>query len=199
MKEKIAVILLLMNICMYAQINGKRFELSFSGAFGEAKSSYESTSNTYSYTSEGEFHYYLFSSIRFGYLLNPNFEVEPELQILLLESIDPSYSINANLVYNIDIDSSRVKPFLLIGYGIGNTVPIYGSLINIDAYEGNKLSVNQFNAGLGMKIFVTNNIAIRTEYRFQQYSYKKDYSNIKTTSKYTYYFHQLLFGVSFLL
>ncbi len=51
MKVKIIAILLLMNICMYAQINGKRLELSFSGAFGEAKSSYESTSSTYSYTS----------------------------------------------------------------------------------------------------------------------------------------------------
>lgn len=199
MKLKIAVILLLMNICAHAQINGKRVELSFSGAFGEAKLSYESTSPTYSYTSDGKFHYYLFSNIRFGYLLNANFEVEPEIQVLLLENVDPSYSINANLVYNIGIDSSRIKPFLLIGYGIGNAVPFYGSLFNIESYEGNKLSVNQFNAGLGMKIFITNNIAIRNEYRFQKYSYTKDYSNIRTTSKYTYYFHQLLFGVSFLL
>ena len=188
-----------MNICLYAQINGKRFELSFSGAFGEAKSSYESTSNTYSYTSEGEFHFYLFSNIRFGYLLNNNFEIEPEVQILLLKGFDPSYSINANMVYNIDIDSSIIKPFLLVGYGIGNTVPIYGSLFSIIDCEGNNFSVHQFNAGFGMKIFVTNSIAIRTEYRFQQYSYKKEYSNIKTTSNYTYYFHQLLFGFSFFL
>ncbi len=199
MRVKIGVILLLLNICVYSQINGNRFELSFSGTFGEVKASSESTSSTYGYTSEGEFNFYFFSNIRFGYLLNTNFEIEPEIQILLLKHIDPSYSINANMVYNIDNDSSKIKPFLLLGYGIGNAVPAYGSLFSFADYIGNNFSVHQFNAGLGMKIFVTNNIAIRSEYRFQQYSYKKEYSNVNTTTSYTYYFHQLLFGVSYFL
>ena len=199
MKFKILVILLSLNISVLAQINGNRIELSASGTFGLVNSSYESSSPNYNYTSEGKFNYYILSNIRFGYFLNTHFEIEPEIQLLFLENIDPTYSINGNITYNFDIDSSKLKPFLLVGYGIGNAVPIFVSLIPQDLVENNSLTVHQINIGFGLKVFVTDDIAIRTEYRFRQYKYDKNYLNISTVEKYTRTFHNILFGISFFL
>jgi opacity protein-like surface antigen len=198
MKKLIFLLLVLLNFNSFAQINGKNKELSFSGSFGAVKSSYDYKSTNYNYSSESDLNFYFLSNLRFGYFLNNHFEIEPELQLLVLQSVDPFYSLNANIAYNIQVDSSRIKPFILIGYGIGNSVPFYGSLVNFDSIE-RELSVKQLNFGFGIKIFVSDNLAIRTEYRFQQYMYKRDYSNVNAISDYTYSFHNILFGLSFFL
>ena len=196
MKKLAVLFLLFLNFNSFAQMNGKNKELSFSGSFGALKSSYEHKSPNYSYSSEGDLNFYFLSNIRFGYFLNDHFEVEPEFQFLILERVDPFYSVNANIAYNIHVDSSNIKPFILIGYGLGNTLPLYGSLFYLDSFE-REMSVRQFNFGFGLKIFVSNNLAIRTEYRFQQYKYKRDYSNLNAISDYTYSLHNILFGLSY--
>jgi len=66
-------------------------------------------------------------------------------------------------------------------------------------FENKEQSVHQINFGFGLKIFVTDNIAIRTEYRFRQYKYDENYTNINTVLKNTYTFHNILFGISFFL
>lgn len=199
MKNVIVMFLLLFNISVLAQTNDSKCELSTSGTLGFISVSHESTSPTYHYSSDGEFHYYILTNFRFGYFLSANFEIEPEVQLLFLEDVDPTYSLNANIAYNFEIDSSNLTPFILAGYGIGNSVPIYGTLLPQEIYGTSDLAVNQINIGAGLKIFVSENIAIRTEYRFQQYKYEKDYSNIDTVAKYTYSLHNLLFGISIFL
>jgi len=199
MKSKIIVIfVLVVNIFANAQTNNKKYELSFSGTIGAFKSSLE-TSEAFSYTSESELMYYLISNIRFGYYLNRNFEIEPELQFALYEGADPSYSVNANILYNFDIDSSKIKPFLLVGYGLGNSVPFFNTLLGP---RENSPSVNQLNAGLGTKIILDNSIAIRIEYRFQLYKSEEELSNNfnpPLIHNYSYYMHNILFGISLLL
>jgi opacity protein-like surface antigen len=197
MKSKIAMaFLLFLNICANAQINGRNYEMSFSGSFQEIKATLESSDGKYSYSSEGDFSYYINLDFRFGYLFYKGLEIEPELQYSLFEKLKTSYVINANLLYHINTDSSKLKPFLLIGYGLGKSFPFPGSYLS---FEDEPRPTNLFNAGFGLKIFITKNVAVRTEYRFQQYKYTKEYSNIHTTAKYNYYVHNLLFGFSFFL
>lgn len=180
-----------------AQTNSNNFELSVSGSFGALKSTLESKSNTYSYTSEGSLSYYAIANCRLGYFLNKNFSIEPELQLFILESIEPGYFVNANALYHFESDSSKVIPFLLGGYGIGNRIPMFSTIVYSPTIK--PVSINQFNFGTGLKIFLSEDFAIRTEYRFQLLKFTEESKGAiySYQHKYTYYMHNVFVGVSY--
>lgn len=198
MRLKAIVLFILMYATdVSAQTSNNNFELSVSGSFGAFKTILDSKNGNYSYTSEGSLSYYAIANCRLGYYLNKNFSIEPELQLFILESIDPGYFINANALYHFDSDSSKVIPFLLGGYGIGNRVPMFTTIVYSPSIK--PFTANQFNFGGGLKIFLSEDYAIRTEYRSQLLKYTEEtkgtfYSYVH---KYTYYMHNVFVGVSY--
>jgi opacity protein-like surface antigen len=103
--------------------------------------------------------------------------------------------LNGNISYNF-ISKGKTVPFLLAGYGLANTVPLFNiPLIRTD------FTVGVLNLGFGIKSFLKDDIAIRVEYRFQKFSGQKE----TTDSYYSYSqkvdtrIHTVQFGISILL
>ena len=197
MKKSLFLVLLLSVVTTsYAQIKDGKLEISASGAFG----SYSSTniSNTHSYDSEGIT--YLNTSFKLGYHITSGFEIEPELYSLFMEKAKPSFVISANILYNHNIADTKLYPFFLIGYGLGNSYPLL-VIPNTYIRNSNKFNVGCFNAGLGLKYFINDYVGLRIEYRYQRYSHSYDdqyYYNTQN-GEYKINVHSVLFGFSILL
>lgn len=186
-------LVLLVTTC-YAQIQDGKFEISASGTAGSY--SYTSKTNNRSYDSDAIT--YLNTSIKLGYYITGGLEIEPELYTLFMEKSKPSFVINGNVLYNFNIPETKLNPFLLLGYGLGNAYPL---IVFQNAYirSSDKFDVGCFNTGLGLKYFFNDNVGIRVEYRYQKFSYND--SNLFTTSdtEYNINTHSVLFGFSILL
>jgi hypothetical protein len=195
-KTLFLVSFLLLATTTFAQIQNGKVEVSASGSFG----SYSTTnkSNNYSYDSDGIT--YLNTSFRLGYHISSGFEIEPELYSLFMEKAQPSFVISANILYNHNIADTKLYPFLLIGYGLGNSYPL---LVIPNAYirNSNKFNVGCINVGLGLKYFLNDYVGLRVEYRYQRYSHSYDdqyYYNTQN-GEYKINSHSVLFGFSILL
>jgi opacity protein-like surface antigen len=151
---KVLIFSTLITTFLIAQPNKQKYvELSFSG-------SYQDYSGEQSTGSTGAL---LFSS-RLGFFVKEGFELEPEVLFMLSSGADPTYVLNGNVSYNFF--SRRASTlFILIGYGIANTVPFF----NVPFGRTN-FSVGVVNIGAGIKAFLSDDIALRIEYRYQRYS-----------------------------
>lgn len=129
---------------------------------------------------------------RIGFYVYKGLQIEPEA-IVLLGSADPAYMVSGNLVYNF-WGNLKAVPFLLAGYGVANTIPIY----NVPIYAMGSV-VGVLNLGFGIKSFISDNIALRGEYRFQRFSGQQktysyyDYSTY--SEKLTARIHSFQFGI----
>ncbi len=173
------------------QINqANRWELSGSAAFG-----------TMSQTSGGTKTqpFYIQLAFRTGYYFTQEFEIEPEIYTnYIFDAEDYDLALSANLLYNFNITESTLSPFILAGYGIGTTLRELEEIQ--DNYKSDEVG-GILNLGLGLKIFINNKIAIRTEYRFQQLfnSYESNYYFGNYTQDIGYQSHKFMFGVSVFL
>ncbi len=104
---------------------------------------------------------------RFGYFLSKNIEIEPEVAIGKFEDADVGYVLSCNLNYNLTAGGKTV-PFFLAG--------------GEDTYM-------LLNAGLGVKVFLSETAAFRAEYRFQHIFAEDGYIT----------YHYGLIGFSFFL
>ena len=134
--------------------NGKNVEMSISG-------SYQSYSNGGSSQSTSAF----LLSPRVGVFVFEGLELEPEITALFPSSSEPVYCLNGNVSYNFKIGMGNGVPFLLVGYGIANTVPVF----NLPTFKSD-FSFGVLNLGAGIKAFLSNDIAIRVEYRYQNFT-----------------------------
>jgi len=135
-------------------------------------------------------------SPRVGFFLHDGLEIEPELVFFVPDESDVPYMVNGNVAYNF-LSSSKAYPFLLVGYGIANTVPFFG--IPFSRYD---FTVGVLNIGGGMKALLSERVAIRVEYRFQKFSGEgpqQGYYPYVYTSKADYQLHTFQFGFSVLL
>lgn len=170
-----------------AQTQQGSWELSFSGNLGVMSASAETATPTGTISSSTESRGYIALAARPGLYLTEGLVIEPELFWTAIKNEPPAFSLSANFAYNFTIPNSRVRPFLLVGYGIGNGIPSFERLI---FRSSNKLDIPVLNAGAGLKLFVTERIALRTEYRFQRYN-ASQYS-----TKYVSNYHNVFFGFS---
>jgi hypothetical protein len=137
---------------LYAQPRDEKpTELSFSGCY-----------QAYNDSRYNDNYGALLMSGRIGICLNPEFEFEPEFSCLISRG-DPAYIINGNVCYNI-VQAKPNIPFLLAGYGVSTSVPVFNDPL---ASLGRKMSV--LNLGGGMKFYVSQDVAIRLEYRYQHF------------------------------
>jgi len=178
-----------------AQTQQGAWEFSVSGSFASLSSKTESSGYGGSHTHESDAENYFSLLLRPGFFIIEGLEIEPEIYWGAASGVPPSFSVSGNLSYNLTIPGSRVTPFALAGYGIGNGVPILETLVSRSSDEFN---IGVLNLGGGLKIFVTKQVAFRAEYRFQQYSQEttSGSGSFTTTTNRTYTFHNAFLGVS---
>jgi opacity protein-like surface antigen len=197
MKVKILIMVMFVfldSIFLYAQTKKDAWELSLSGYIGTIKTSFEWDSPYGSEKSEGEAESYVIMAFRPGYYITEEVVIEPEFIWTAQEEIKPGFAISANLAYNYNIPNSPSTIFALIGYGLANGITISQRLLGRPSDE---LDISVFNIGAGVKIFISEPIAFRVEYRYQSFSHEDSSGNF--TSETTTTFNTILMGFSVFL
>ena len=168
----------------YAQPQPGKVELSLSASFQNfgSEDGGESSSN-------------FLIAPRVGFFPYEGLEIEPEVVLLVGEG-DALYMLNGNIAYNF-LTAGKTVPFLLVGYGIANTVPIFNLPITDVGF-----SVGVLNVGAGTKIFIAENVAVRTEYRYQRFSGAQEsvfFGTFQFKREVTVRIHSVQVGLSVLL
>ncbi len=163
---------------------GKNKELSISGGYH----------NYSSESSSGSSSAFLISP-RLGFFVVEGLELEPEI-LFMVGSGDMVYKVNGNISYNF-INEGKGIPFVLAGYGLANTVPFFNvPLVRTD------FGVSVLNLGGGVKAFLSEDVAIRFEYRYQKFTGEGEEVNLgyfSYSQKVDARIHIVQFGLSVLL
>ena len=177
------VVLLSCNSLIAQPGEGRSKELSLSGC-------YQNYSTDESSQSRAAF----LISPRLGFFVFQGFEIEPELVAMLPSSSDIVYMLNGNISYNF-IGKGKGVPFVLLGYGIANTVPLF----NVPTWK-TYIGVGVLNVGGGVKAFLREDIAIRFEYRYQRFTGEGRRQGLSYyTQRLDTRIHTVQFGLSVLL
>jgi len=196
----ILAVLSILLVCgpLHSQTQQGAWELSLSGNLGSTSSSAEMNGSFGSFKSEQEARGYVSLALRPGYYLIDGLVVEPEILWTAVEKELPSLCLSGNLAYNFRIPQSQITPFVLVGYGTGNAIPLFQRLF---FRASDKLDINVLNVGAGVKFFVAKRIALRTEYRYQRYSQEstRTYGALSSTTKTINNFHNVFLGFSVFL
>lgn len=199
MKNILAVVCLVF-VCepLYSQTQQGAWELSLSGNFGSVSGSSETSGSFGTSKSESEAEGYLSLALRPGFYIIDGLAVEPEILWSAFEGVPPSFSLTGNLSYNFRIPESHVTPFVLAGYGTGNAIPFFQRLL---FRSSDKLDIGVLNIGGGVKLFLADRVALRTEYRYQRYSQERTFGSgsFSSTTKTIQNFHNVFFGFSLFL
>lgn len=187
----VAIIIALSAPVLFAQPReGRTRELSLSGSF----QSYSTETSSYYESGSGTASAFLVSP-RLGFFVFEGLELEPEILFLFSSGDDPVYVLNGNVSYNFLSEGNGV-PFLLIGYGLANTVPFFNVPLTRSDF-----TIGVLNAGGGVKVFLKEDIAFRIEYRYQLFSGKgkTTYYDFSSTRVVNTRIHSVQFGLSILL
>lgn len=135
-------------------------------------------------------------AFRPGYYIVNGLAIEPEFQWYALARQSPRFPLSGNLSYNLFFPNSRVIPFLLAGYGVSNSGPVLVPGVRFKVSD--EMNVHVLNLGAGAKLFVGENVAFRSEYRFQRFSHTQEFSfpQLSSTTNTVYQYHNLLVGIS---
>jgi Outer membrane protein beta-barrel domain len=180
------VIMVLAASALFAQPReGKNKELSLSGCY-----------QNYSSGSGSETSGAFLLSPRLGFYVVKGLELEPEILLMFSSGTDPIYMFNGNVCYNF-ISQGKGVPFILIGYGISNTVPFF----NVP-FTRTSFSIGVFNLGAGVKAYMNEDVALRLEYRYQRFSSRgttTTYGDYSYSQEVNTRIHTIQFGLSVLL
>jgi hypothetical protein len=147
------IIISLMSASLFAQPReGKTRELSISGSFQNFSSGSGSGSSSA-----------VLISPRLGFYVFRGLEIEPEIICMFGSGGDPVYVMSGNISYNF-ISHGKGVPFILVGYGIANTIPMFGVPFSPTGFR-----IDVLNAGAGVKAYLMEDVALRLEYRFQKF------------------------------
>lgn len=145
----------------FAQLpNNKKFEFSTSASMLNYK---YKVGGTYTWIN---------IPLRIGFFVYKGLEIEPEL-FLSIPTEQTEYTgilVMGNISYNFK-GSKKLVPFILGGAGIGNGPQAFSVVSDSDR------KFTAINFGAGIKWFVGDSAAIRTEYRFIKYSDERGYSD----------------------
>ena len=148
------------NGIVYSQPEKKSWELSASGFLGNISDG-----------SDGSSSQYMAIDLRTGYFVTENVEIEPDIQWVSAETDNALLSLSANVAYNFVFSTSNTMPFILIGFGRTNSIPILNTLI---FQISDKHDVNIVNIGGGLKLLAAKNVMFRIEFRHQRFSYSRE-------------------------
>jgi len=172
---------------LHSQTQQGTWEFSLSGNAGSVSTSSQYSGPYSSSSSESEAEGYVLLALRPGLYVVDGLALEPEILWTAVEHEKPCFSLSGNLAYNFAIPESRTTPFLLVGYGTGNAIPINNTLLFRSSY---KLDISLVNLGAGLKIFLAEQAALRLEYRYQKYTEEGEYRSSM------HKFHNVFFGFS---
>ncbi|MGB5873431.1 MAG: outer membrane beta-barrel protein [Bacteroidota bacterium] len=190
----VAVLLLAAGFVARAQTGAGSWEFSLSSNFGLTSQSTEYSSPYMNGEIEGESEGFLALAVRPGYYLVDGLAFEPEFLWTAIEGVPPSFSLSGNLAYNFHLKESNVAPFILVGYGVGNAIPVFQ---RVYVRGSDEMDITVLNAGAGVKFFFTDHVAFRLEYRFQQYN--QEDSSGSYSAKRTTQFHNVFMGIAFFI
>jgi hypothetical protein len=181
---------------LFAQTQRGSWELSLSGTMGSESISItaKTVNSTFDITGKGD-QKYLRLSLRPGYYVLKGLTLEPEILWNAVERYAPTFSLSGNLSYNFSIPQAHFAPFVLIGYGLTNGLPVFRGY-TMRAADG--FDVNVVNLGSGLKFFFSERAAFRTEYRYQRLRYD-DASMFSGIYDVKINMHSIFFGFSVFL
>lgn len=104
--------------------------------------------------------------VRLGWFTSANVSVEAEFIATIVENNDAGLIASGLVVFHIP-SSAQTKPFILIGYGMANSIHLAGVLAAGDRGE----TVGVVNLGAGFKSFLGEHVAFRVEYRYQRFDF----------------------------
>lgn len=194
----VAVSLLIVAASLHSQTAPGNWEFSVSGTLGSFSLSTEISRSPGSPSSSSESYSYLSLAVRPGLYIARRLEFEPEIFWTAMKDQSPAFNLSGNFAYNFTIPNSRLCPFLLAGYGVGNAVPLFQRVFG---RFSDKFDIGVLNIGAGLKFFLDDRITLRTEYRYQRYSLEQSYfsGSFASTTNYTWNFHNVFFGFSLLV
>lgn len=174
------------------------WELSVGANLGSYSTSTENTSGGRTSTSESEGRGFLSLDFRVGVYPVEGLSVEPEIYILAVEKGLPTFNLGGNLGYTFTIPNSPVRPFVIAGYGIGNGIP---QMQRLFGRMSENLDIPVLRVGGGLKVFLSKQVALKAEYRYERYSYESTSTSFNITNTYAsvWNYHNLLFGFSVFL
>ncbi|MCK9425394.1 MAG: porin family protein [Ignavibacteriaceae bacterium] len=176
MKNAIMILtaIILFSATQFAQYKKGQWEWGFNGSAGSYTQSSKSSGTYGSYDNSND-QDFIDLSLMPGYFLLDGFSIEPEIGLLAVKSIKPSYNLLANLSYTIQFPNSSNAFFIKAGYGLGNSYsfPVVDALL-IRATD--KFDVKIINLGAGVKLSVAENVNLRIEANYRIQSWEKDYS-----------------------
>ncbi len=142
---------------LYAQIEKGGKEFSVAASFMARKAE-----------NQKEFATIFTVPIRFGIFATRAIEFEPELLFTKFKEEDTGYVFSANLAYHFSSGHPQQKavPYIFGGLGVSNTfLFLYNTLY--PERTGDHFTV--LNLGAGIKQFISQDVALRMEYRFQDF------------------------------
>jgi hypothetical protein len=181
-----------------SQTERGNWELSLAGNAGSVSLSYERTGTGTNYSSDGEAQSYFGLDVRVGVYIAEGLSIEPEIYLLAVEKVQPAFNIGGNASYTFSIPESPVKPFLIAGYGIGNGIPMMQRLMRRSSGD---FEIPVLRAGGGVKVFLSRQIALKVEYRYERFFHEEtsSYYSSSSTMNTTWNYHNILFGLSVFL
>lgn len=153
----VCCILILAVETLYAQIEKGDKEFSVAASFMARKAE-----------NQEEFATVFNVPIRFGIFATKTIEFEPELLFSKFKEEDTGYVFSANLVYHFNSGhpQQRTVPYIFGGLGVSNTFLFLSNTLYPERY-GDHFTV--LNLGAGIKQFISKDVALRMEYRFQDF------------------------------
>lgn len=140
---------------------------------------------------EDESETYIMLPVRLGVFATRAFEIEGDVNLTSTDNSTGMW-LFLNAVYNFETSDGKVRPFVLVGLGLGNAARILGLAIDTDE------SVLGFDLGAGAKFHLTDRVAFRAEYRYDNVSYDAQDSFFFENEELTVEGHRFLFGFSVL-
>ena len=200
MKTQAGCLAFALMLCSAAsgQPTGGTWELSLSGAAGSIGGTSEWSGTYGSGSSDQDAQSFLTLLFRPGLYIVDGLSIEPEFHWTAIEDAPPALSLSGNLAYTFRAPASTVAPFVLVGYGVANTVPVLDRALFRLSKD---MDISVLNVGAGLKLFLSESVAMRVEYRYQTYRQENtdSYGPFTETYKQTYRLHNVFFGFSVFL
>ncbi len=145
--------------------------------------------------SGGETESFLNIPIRAGYFFKRNIEIEAEFTLTAPENADAGYILSGIASYNF-ITPGGLMPFISAGYGVTNSYPVVSNQVVTNA---GGVTLGVLNLGGGLKVPMGTKAALRAEYRFQNFTGKRDVTGPFQQNEISFRAHSIFTGVSLFL
>lgn len=127
--------------------------------------------------------------LRLGFFITPRWEVEAEFAITKPQSGDAGYILSGLLSYNFRTPGG-IMPFAFAGYGVTNSIPVITNNVVANIPDA---TLGVLSLGGGVKIPIGSKAALRSEYRFQNFTGSQGNADID------FQVHSLFTGISLFL